>query len=847
MAPAKRPRGRPRKNVENPQTTKKSSASSGELRQTRKRKRDSTNGVSFAAKRVKEEESTDEKIVVAGPRISSLEATYSKPIFKVSGLNLLPAEKLPEFMRPLFATSSSASLGQDDILGNVYDASSTSPTTVAAPLTGANGELTGETPVEPELTQQEVLHKEGNLPNPTQQVTPLSQSSLQKIRHRQETSEQPSLSKSVRTESLRADSRDEEDSEQDDAQFQVLQQLQRDLSRDGTPRQVLNRCPVCQLILENANIDDFRDHVESCLEEGQSNSPTPAVEHRLEEAAQTGTQDLVLDSDLPPPFALPLNTASDEEDEDELEAGYITTQENTARKIARKQFRPLTDPEMFLMALADPQKRSTAALFAVAANAQNALKLWQDEWIALEKKTARFTQPPHRPHDPRKPEEPVVYEDKKEAGLYGYKYDPDPKKRGLQEPDKQKYGRFVGGRELRKLNAASKAKGLKANDADTIVEGPRLRRQRQVFDGISEADDRRRGTRTASEAFSGADNGRKRPLDDGVEGQPRKRGRPRTNPLPPRIREMRAESQLGTGVTSEAEGGFGSNESTPAPTAPIAKRRGRPPKNANAAKLPASATTKAPKATTKAMKARIKSEKRSKSMKRWWGIRKAAAERAALLAGDVSGVLSGAAAELEKDDLENGDLEEEDSERTEESAEPSDAEEGTDGGTGAATPVSGPSLVPTAAKACKPGRKGTLITLKVPSRPSRGATPDDTSASTPAPPEDAPVPGKLLGTERVLLPKAAVTEYEQYQQLSTPGSEENLGKRKRKLTGIAAAAAAGSGGERGISELQNKMKRKAERGGDYGDLGDESKSPSLGPPTSTEVEDDDDGDEWKGD
>ena len=44
----------------------------------------------------------------------------------------------------------------------------------------------------------------------------------------------------------------------------------------------------------------------------------------------------------------------------------------------------------------------------------------------------------------------VVFEDKKEADLYNYKYDPDPKKRGRQDPDAQRTDSvYVGGRELR--------------------------------------------------------------------------------------------------------------------------------------------------------------------------------------------------------------------------------------------------------------------------------------------------------------------------------------------------------------------------------------------------------------
>ncbi|KAF8419874.1 hypothetical protein EV426DRAFT_719661 [Tirmania nivea] len=93
-------------------------------------------------------------------------------------------------------------------------------------------------------------------------------------------------------------------------------------------------------------------------------------------------------------------------------------------------------------------KRSYDHAFTEQENIISVMAQLQTEYFELEEEVAaREHRMPKRlrPLDSR-----VVFEDKKEADLYNYKYDPDPKKRGRQDPDAQRTDSvYVGGRELR--------------------------------------------------------------------------------------------------------------------------------------------------------------------------------------------------------------------------------------------------------------------------------------------------------------------------------------------------------------------------------------------------------------
>lgn len=104
-------------------------------------------------------------------------------------------------------------------------------------------------------------------------------------------------------------------------------------------------------------------------------------------------------------------------------------------KVGKGEFLEITSLDEFLSQLRNPESRTTDELYAITQNAALALKTWQDEYLAIDKlykRATRFTSKPTA--DPRKPESKDVSEDKKEAALYGYKYDPRADKVGNQNP-----------------------------------------------------------------------------------------------------------------------------------------------------------------------------------------------------------------------------------------------------------------------------------------------------------------------------------------------------------------------------------------------------------------------------
>ena len=101
----------------------------------------------------------------------------------------------------------------------------------------------------------------------------------------------------------------------------------------------------------------------------------------------------------------------------------------------KSEFLEITPVNEFLVQLRNPEMLSREELYAVTANAAHALKTWQDEYLAIDSlsKLASRNVSKHTA-DPRKPEQPEVFEDKKEAALYGYKYEAKPDKIGQQDP-----------------------------------------------------------------------------------------------------------------------------------------------------------------------------------------------------------------------------------------------------------------------------------------------------------------------------------------------------------------------------------------------------------------------------
>ncbi|KAL4815165.1 hypothetical protein BDW67DRAFT_176469 [Aspergillus spinulosporus] len=106
-----------------------------------------------------------------------------------------------------------------------------------------------------------------------------------------------------------------------------------------------------------------------------------------------------------------------------------------ATKVGRGEFLEMAPLEDFLSQLRDPELRTSDELYAITENVAYALKVWQDEFLAIDKLQKLATRHNLKvTSDPRKLERPQVFEDKKEAMLYGYKYDPKEDKIGNQNP-----------------------------------------------------------------------------------------------------------------------------------------------------------------------------------------------------------------------------------------------------------------------------------------------------------------------------------------------------------------------------------------------------------------------------
>lgn len=103
-------------------------------------------------------------------------------------------------------------------------------------------------------------------------------------------------------------------------------------------------------------------------------------------------------------------------------------------KVAKGEFLEITPLENILSQLRDPEYRSVDELYAITENVHLTLKTWQDEYLAIDKLYRLATRQQSKPSaDPRKLEDPTVFEGQREAMLYGYKYDPKAPG-GVQDP-----------------------------------------------------------------------------------------------------------------------------------------------------------------------------------------------------------------------------------------------------------------------------------------------------------------------------------------------------------------------------------------------------------------------------
>ncbi|PNS20863.1 hypothetical protein CAC42_2794 [Sphaceloma murrayae] len=289
------------------------------------------------------------------------------------------------------------------------------------------------------------------------------------------------------------------------------------------------------------------------LEQAAEASRAPSPQRPLVSEAEDQLEDV----DLPFAFLATSPTPDPDEPDDE------------AARIYKDLYEPLTKAEAFIAALTkiNPAQRRTDNLYEIAANTAAALRIWQDEYLEIDRLTA-----PHAPI-PRKPAtgnrqliDPYLFEDQKEAEIYDYTF--DAKKVGHQNPIMQKVVRDASGRELRVRGPKTRitADNQLVNAANGISEddnGRRHRARRPVskYDGViteQEGQRRKRGIGQVSDSVENDAIKRGR-WSNGRGGRGRGRGGRGgvSRLLDKRVREMREES-IGTAFSGSAEDESGS-------------------------------------------------------------------------------------------------------------------------------------------------------------------------------------------------------------------------------------------------------------------------------------------------
>ena len=202
----------------------------------------------------------------------------------------------------------------------------------------------------------------------------------------------------------------------------------------------------------------------------ESKAPTPKPPPLAPE------DDRLTDADLPSLYKDEWSDLDDQETDDE------------AARFLRERFRPIVGSELFVAPLTkyDPASRSLASLTTLAENTQKALKQLQDEFLELDKLVAQKPMPGKKERKPahggREPVPHDVWEDKKEAMLYDYTF--DPRKIGFQDPDAQRIVRDAEGRELRRRRTRIDPHTSQVNYGDGEMTTRRTVKPVSRFDGV---------------------------------------------------------------------------------------------------------------------------------------------------------------------------------------------------------------------------------------------------------------------------------------------------------------------------------------------------------------------------
>lgn len=294
----------------------------------------------------------------------------------------------------------------------------------------------------------------------------------------------------------------------------------------------------------------------------QSKAPTPRP------ALLSPEEDVLTELDLP-------DLLKDEWSEDEMD--------DAASRIMRAKYQPIVGPDPFVRALTkhDPAVRSLDTLKQVAANAQWALEQIQREYLELDQIVAVH---PMNGKKERKPVkggkttvEPVMFEDKKEAVLYDYNF--DPRKIGYQDPDAQRIIRDDEGRELRRRRnrvGADNSLPNGVNYGDGAMTAKRTVKPVSRFDGVVIQPPRKRSRLTTGAETPDESRATTPVADDANDKVQTRGGRFNNNNIPKRIQELRHESVGSARSASEDPGA-----KSPGSSAGGSVRKGRPPGSKN--------------------------------------------------------------------------------------------------------------------------------------------------------------------------------------------------------------------------------------------------------------------------
>ncbi|GAM85416.1 hypothetical protein ANO11243_034230 [Dothideomycetidae sp. 11243] len=303
--------------------------------------------------------------------------------------------------------------------------------------------------------------------------------------------------------------------------------------------------------------------------DAQSQGQTPARRKRRRRGQKLLEQSAALSKPVSPPLPL-VSEEDDKVNEIDLPAPFLSRSpspdpddpNDQASAIYRAIYDPLNKVDAFITALTklNPVQRRTENLYQLAANTAAALRIWQDEYLEIDRLTAPHAPIPRKPATGnRQPLSPTLFEDQKEADLYDYVF--DPKKLGHQNPIHQKIIRDASGRELRQRGTKSRAAldGQFANGSAMSEDenGRRSRTRKPVskYDGLVSEDGtrRKRGLGQVSDTLEGDGSAKRgRWGRRGGRGRGGRGGRGGAALMSRRIREIREASAV-TATSASAD------------------------------------------------------------------------------------------------------------------------------------------------------------------------------------------------------------------------------------------------------------------------------------------------------